>query len=298
MPRRLWRAYVRPTHVAEAIEALRTSPPPIAVIAGGSDLVLDLQQGRHPAVHTLVDVTEIEEMRHLEVRERALFVGASVPLARIAAAPLVRAHALALAEAVGQMASPQIRNVATLGGNVAHALPAADGAIALLALDGRAEVASPQGRRVVPLTDLYLGPGKSALRPDELLVGFYLPLTAPGEASAFRRVMRPKGVALPILNVAVWLQRQGGRIAAARIAMGPFGPVPRRATAAEHALQGRPLDEEALHRAAEALLAEARFRTSPHRATAAYRRRLAPVLLRAALQTAWQRAASREETSP
>jgi len=288
----LWKRYLRPKSIAEALDALTASRGRAALIAGGTDLMLDLQQGRRAAVETLVDITAIPELQRLEVREASLFVGAGVPLSRVAASREVQTHAQALAEAAGQMAGPQVRHVATLGGNVAHALPAADGAMALLALDARAEIASPAGRRESPLPALYRGPGQSALAPDELLVGFHLPLRQPGQASAFRRVMRPQGVALPILNAAVWLARAGAHIASARIVVAPFGPVPRRALAAESALCGQPLTPQAVDRALEALLAEARFRTSRYRATAEYRRHLAGILLREALHTAWERAAA------
>ncbi len=285
----MWQTYLRPKTVDEALQALAEAGEAAVLIAGGTDLMLDLQQGRHPPVQTLVDITEIPELRALERRGGELFVGAGVPLNRVAASPLVRAHATALAEATGQMAGHQVRNVATLGGNVAHALPAADGAIALLALDAQAEVASLEGRRRVPLADLYLGPGRSALRHGEVLVGFWVPLAQGVTASAFRRVMRPQGVALPILNAAVWLARADGRIAHIRIAVGPFGPVPRRATAAEGVLCGRIPDDAALDAALEALLREARFRTSRYRATETYRRHLAGILLRETVRQAWQR---------
>ncbi len=287
----MWQTYLRPKTVAEALQALAARGKDAVLIAGGTDLMLDLQQGRHPPVQTLVDITEIPELRVLEIRGDALFVGAGVPLNRVAASPLVQQHAAALAEATGQMAGHQVRNVATLGGNVAHALPAADGAIALLALAAQAEVASPAGRRRVPLADLYLGPGRSALKHTEMLVGFWLPLAQQPAASAFRRVMRPQGVALPILNAAVWLAREGDRVAQIRIAVGPFGPVPRRALAAESALCGQTPDEATLDAALEALLREARFRTSRYRATETYRRHLAGILLRETVRTAWQRAA-------
>ena len=285
----LWQRYYRPETLEEALHLLATIPG-AAILAGGTDLILDLQQGRRKPLAAAVDVSAIPDLLALEERAGQLFIGAAVPLSRIAASPLVREHAQALAEATGQMAGPQVRRVATLGGNVAHALPAADGAIALLALDAQAEVIGSQGRRRVALAALYRGPGQSALAPTELLVGFYLPLGGPGRASAFRRVMRPQGVALPILNSAVWLHREGERIAQVRIAVGPFGPVPRRALAAESALCGQPLTAETIAQAVEALLREARFRTSPYRATQAYRRHLAGILLRDALRLAWERA--------
>src|ERR671923_399924 len=138
----LWQEYLRPTNLSQALKAFAEASRPILPIAGGTDLLLDLEQGRHAPVHTLLDVTSIEEMTALEVRGNELFVGAAVPVNRIVLDPLVITHAQALTEACNLIAGPQVRNVATLGGNVAHALPAADGTIALLALNAQAEIAN------------------------------------------------------------------------------------------------------------------------------------------------------------
>jgi CO/xanthine dehydrogenase FAD-binding subunit len=205
----LWQEYKRPASVAEALQALTSAPGPAMPIAGGTDLLLDLKQGRHAPIHTLIDLTFVPEMTALELRGDELYVGAAVAVNRVALDPLVGAHAQALVEACNLIAGPQVRNTATLGGNVAHALPAADGTIALTALEAQAEVASPTGTRRMPFTSLFLGPGKSALnKSEELIVGFYLNQVKKGQASCFKRIMRPQGVALPILNCAVWLERK------------------------------------------------------------------------------------------
>jgi carbon-monoxide dehydrogenase medium subunit len=286
----LWQQYIFPTSVSEALQALASAPGPALPIAGGTDLMLDLRQGRHPPIHTIVDLTAIPEMTLLELRQGALFIGAAVPLARIARDPLVARHARALAEACELVGGPQVRNVATLGGNVAHALPAADGTIALLALDAEAEIAGISGRHCVPFGELFLGPGKSALKHgEELLVGFYLPLLKSGQATAFQRIMRPQGVALPIINLALWLEREGLTIKQTRIAAGPGGPTPWRARDAEKILVGKPLNDETFHATLEALLARVRFRSSARRASADYRRHLVGTLLKGTLETAWER---------
>ncbi|GAB4531286.1 MAG: xanthine dehydrogenase family protein subunit M [Anaerolineales bacterium] len=287
-----WTHYITPSCLSDVLRALQEAPAPARVVAGGTDLLLELRQGSQPPLHTLVDVSAVPEMRGIELREGRLRIGAAEPISRIANSPLVHTHAQALSEAASLIGGPQVRNVATLGGNVAHALPAADGAIALAALDAVAEIASPAGVRRAPLTSLYRGVGQTALAGDEVLLGFSLPLRGPGEASAFRRVMRPQGVAVAILNVAVWLRREGERIAEARLSVGPSGPVVRRMTAAEDALRGQPLSEETIRRAHAAILQQASFRTSRHRATKAYRERMAGVLLRETLTSAYERAAA------
>jgi len=286
----LWQQYLRPTSVSEAINALTSAPGPALPLAGGTDILLDLQQGRHSPVHTIVDLTEIPEMKSLELRDDRLFVGGGVPLSRIARDPLVATHARALVEACDLVGGPQVRNVATLGGNVAHALPAADGTIGLMCLDAQAEVAGPSGGRRVSMPELFLGPGKSALGSGEIIVGFYVDQTKPGQASCFKRIMRPQGVALPIINNSVWLERDGDAIKGIRIAVGPGGAVPFRARKAEAFLAGKPYTGETFKSALDALIEEVKFRTSKMRATSEYRYHLVKNLLKDTLGTAWERA--------
>jgi xanthine dehydrogenase FAD-binding subunit len=286
----LWKEYLHPQTVQEAVDALASAPAPAIPIAGGTDLMLDLQQGNHAPVHTLIDLAGIPEMCLLEIRGEKLYIGAGVPHNRIVESPLVQEHASSLVESCGLIGGPQVRNSATLGGNVAHALPAADGTIGLLALNAEAEVASPSSRRLLPLHELFAGPGKSTLAHDEIIVGFYIPLRKPHQASAFCRVMRAQGIALPILNLAAWVERDGDVIRAARVAVGPAGPTPFRALETSAYLSGKFFSEETIAGAQETLLAEAKFRTSPARATAEYRRELVVVLLKNALSTAWERA--------
>lgn len=286
----LWKEYLHPQTVQEAVQALASAPAPAIPIAGGTDLMLDLQQGNHAPVHTLVDLSGIPEMRALEIRDGKLYIGAGVPHNRIVESPLVQEHATSLVESCGLIGGPQVRNSATLGGNVAHALPAADGTIGLLALDAEAEVASPSSRRLLPLHELFAGPGKSTLAHDEIIVGFYVPLRKPRQASAFCRVMRAQGIALPILNLAAWVERDGEVIRAARVAVGPAGSTPFRALETGKYLSGKTFNDETIAGAQEVLLSEAKFRTSPARATAEYRRELVVVLLKNAFSSAWERA--------
>lgn len=287
----LWQNYVRPKNLSEAMDAFANAPRPLMPIAGGTDLLLDLEQGRHSPVQTLIDVTSVAEMTALEVRGDELYIGASVPVNRVATTPEVVHHAQALTEACNLIAGPQVRNVATLGGNVAHALPAADGTIALTALNAVVEVASATGTRRVAFKDMFVGPGKSSLKHgEELLVGFHLPLSTSHQSSCFKRIMRPQGVALPILNCAVWLERENDAIKDVRIAVGPGGGTPFRATQAEDVLRGKSPNAETFESVLDALLAQAQFRTSARRASADYRRHIVSGLFKDVIETAWERA--------
>ena len=285
----LWTNYHVARSIDDALQVLTNAPGEALIIGGGTDLLLDLQQGRHAPVHTLVDVTQIPELIALEIHNGELFIGAGLPHRKIVQSPLVLQNAPGLVEACGLIGGPQVRNTATLGGNVAHALPAADGTIALMALDAKALIVGSEGRRTVPLAKLFLGPGKSALK-NEVLVGFRLPLRGTGEASAFKRVMRPQGVAIAILNLGVWLRRTEDKLVEVRIAVGPSGPVPRRMLKTESVLRGQSLTPETFRQAYETLLSEASFRTSRHRATSEYRQHVVGVLLEETLAVAFERA--------
>ncbi len=292
---KLWSNYVLAATIDEAVQALVTAGGAATPVAGGTDLLLELQQGRHAPVETLVDVSAIPDLQRLEERNAELFIGAGVPVSQIVRHPLVRRHAPGVVEACGLIGGPQVRNTATLGGNVAHALPAADGMISLVAMGAQAEAAGPGGLRRLPILDLFRGLGKSILTESrEILTGFYLPLRQPGQASAFSRIMRPQGVALPILNMAIWLQCSGERIEGARIAVGPAGPTPQRAREVEEFLTGKLYLPQTTIEAVDLIRATLKFRTSPRRATAEYRTHLVGVLLLEVLEKAWLRAGSGE----
>lgn len=288
-PMNLWQKYHVSRSISDALRILADSPGDSQIIAGGTDLLLDLQQGRFPPVGTLVDITRIPEMTVIEMVGEKLFIGAGASHKTINQSRLVQENCAALAIASGLIGGPQVRNTATIGGNVAHALPAADGTIALLSLDAVAEIATLSGKQRVPLLDLFLGPGESTLKKSgAILTGFYVDLKKPGQSSTFRRIMRPQGVAIAILNMAVWLQKEARTIVDIRISVGPSGPIPRRMKLAEDVLRGKALTQGIVSAAQDAILEEASFRTSRHRATKEYRQKMAGVLLEENLKELFQ----------
>jgi carbon-monoxide dehydrogenase medium subunit len=306
----LWQEYLTPTTLAEALEALAHYGAAAKVVAGGTDLILEMQQGHTPVepgqpYAALVDVTHIAGLDAIQVDGVHLVIGAAATHAQVEASDLLRAHAAALVESCSVVGGPQVRNVATLGGNVAHALPAADGTIGLLAMEAEAEIATwapEQAGRVqrawLPLTALFAGPGRNTLESGQLITAFRIAKRAPRSGSAFDRIMRPQGVALPILGLAaqVQVEETGRRALRATIAVGPAGPVPFLAHGAEAALcAARDLSgglEEALAGVLVAAHAEVAFRTSKHRASRAYRDEMLDVLLRRVLTRAIGRARS------
>lgn len=288
-----WNRYIVAKSVHEALLALATAQGEARLIGGGTDLLLEIQQGHHPPVDTLVDISQISEIRNIEIVGSMFQIGAGTTVHDIAESGIVRKYATALAEACELIGGPQVRNSATIGGNVAHALPAADGMIALVALGAEAEVAHVDGSiKRVPILELFLGPGKSTLSARaEMIRRFYLPIDSNRKnASAFSRVMRPQGVALPVLNMAVWLAREGERIADIRIAVGPAGPTPQRANSVEDALRGIEYTQIDMSAIKGVWRNSMRYRSSAMRATAEYRYHLSSVLLEDVLEKAWKRA--------
>lgn len=306
-----WQHYHTPATVAEALGLLHHYGDQAQLIAGGTDLILDMQSGAHAPVTALVDVTQIDDLTtiHTETGDDAQWVvlGAAVTHTQIERSEIIEAHGAALVESCSVVGGPQVRNVATIGGNVAHALPAADGTIGLLALNAEVQVctlATPEEnggngvskraltREWQPLLSIFAGPGRNTLGGNQLLSAFRFPQRRPRQASAFDRIMRPQGVALPILGLAanVTLDESLQQVVQATIAIGPAGPIPFRAISAETVLTSAPLNDGLLEAAVEAAQSQAQLRTSRHRASQEYRHEMVAVLLRRVLQRAIARA--------
>ncbi|GAB4471278.1 MAG: xanthine dehydrogenase family protein subunit M [Anaerolineae bacterium] len=288
-----WDRYYTPHTLPEAIDILEQYGGAARVVAGGTDLLLEIKQGRQPPVAALVDITHIAELARISEQDGEVFIGAAVTHTEVVRNALLAERATCLVESCGVVGGPQVRNVATLGGNVAHALPAADGTTSLVALDADAEVWQGGARRRVNILEMFKGPGKSILDPThDILLGFHVKLSGPHEASAFKRIMRPQGVALPILGCAVWvrLAEDLHTVEETRICISPTAPVPIRAASVEEVLRGHAYDKGRLTLALEVARRDIHPRASKYRATAEYRAEMIEVLLRRALPLAVERA--------
>jgi CO/xanthine dehydrogenase FAD-binding subunit len=289
-----YREYFQPETIEEAVNALANAELQSAVIAGGTDLLLDLRQGRHNPVDQLIDVSGIAAMGKITIQEDMVYLGAAVTHKNIIRSVILHDHARCVVEGCGLIGGPQVRNVATIGGNVSHALPAGDGTISLLALDTEVQLASPDGRSWQPLIDIFAGPGQVNFdRSREIVAAFRFKTRGPREGSAFHRIMRPQGVAIAILNMAAWVRLSDeNTLETARISCGPAGPKPFRARKTEQFLTGKNWNEGTLKKAVEVLAEEVSLRTSAYRATREYRHMLLPVLLREVMDNAVRRANS------
>lgn len=284
--------YITALTVEEALAALTSLRGEGRIIAGGTDLVIQLQRGERK-VACLVDVTRIPGLDDIRRQDSYVIIGATATFAQIERSPLIRELAPLLSEAASWVGSPQIRNVGTLAGNVVNAQPAADGSIALLALDAEAEIANLTGRQWVPVANLFVSPGVSRVDAStEMITAFRFPVRAPREGSAFERLARRKALALPLINVAarVLLDASGEHVRDARITIGPVASVPFRAQQAEQALRGRAISAEAISEAVEAAVHESKPRSSLLRASKEYRRELIRTLTKRALTRAIEKA--------
>lgn len=304
-----WQSYHTPTTLGDALTLKRQYGPKAQLIAGGTDLILDMQSGHHPPVEALVDVTRITGLNEIRTEttpgpdpQEWIVIGAAVTHTQIERSPLIQAHAAALVESCRVVGGPQVRNVATIGGNVAHALPAADGTIGLLALNADVQVCTldDQGHLDCawqPLLSIFAGPGRNNLSDSQMLGAFRFPHRQAHQGSAFDRIMRPQGVALPVLGLAARVtvnntdDAAGTQVTDATIAIGPAGPIPFRATAAEAILTDAPYDDALLDQVIAAAQAQAKLRTSKHRASRDYRHVMIEVLLRRVVPRAITRAA-------
>ena len=263
-----------PSSLSDLLPLMGGVPRELQMVAGGTDLMVKV--GRQASGRLgLIDLSGVEEMKGIEVTESEAVIGALETMTAITEHPLLNRFAPALAQAAGRVGSWQIRNRATIGGNLVNASPAADTPPALAALEATAKVLSPQGWRELSVTDFPLGPNRNSLAPDEVLVSLRLPLK-PGRRSAFSKIGSRREVSISRLNLAISVDLDAGRnIAQARVYMGTLGialrPCPQaETTLREHGLE----DEEALGRA----LADTAAEAIPGRATLAYKQSAARAL--------------------
>ncbi|MCC7071544.1 MAG: xanthine dehydrogenase family protein subunit M [Deltaproteobacteria bacterium] len=276
-------AYHRPATLDAAL-VLKAREPTARYVAGGTDLWVQARK-RKAAPVPLISLQNIAELRGISVGDKGLRIGATTPLSDLLRHELVRAELPALAMALGTLASQQIRNVATVAGNLCNASPAADTAPPLLVHDASVELRGASGARTVSLASFLVGPGKTTLAPGELLAAIVVPRPAKGTKSAFLRQGRV-AMDLSLASVAALVCIEDDRQApVVRLAAGAVGPVPMRLPKAEAALAGRPLDAAALVAAAEVAADEVAPITDL-RASAGYRRRLVRVLCERALRLA------------
>jgi len=280
--------YIAPATPDEVVQLLQEHRDALRLMMGGTDLFVRMRQGAiRPKI--VVDVKHLPGMRDIQHDERAgLTVGAAVTMNEIASHAQVQVHYPLLAEAAHSVASYQVRNRATMGGNLCNASPCADTAPAVLVLEGDIALYGASGERAVPAKEFFVGPGSTAIQPDEFVTAIRFPLPPNGSESKYMKLGRNKGGDLALVGVAVlgFPDRAAASGYGFRIALGSVAPVPLRVAAAERVLAVRPPDENTFALAAEKAM-EAAAPIDDVRASAAYQKAMVRTLTLRGLQKVW-----------
>ncbi len=285
--------YLAPQSLDEAIALLRERGDGGKVLAGGTDLLVQMKEaGLHPSY--VVSLRRLRELRGVDFDEsQGLRIGPTTTMAELAGHPVVQRRYPVLADGARIVGSVQTRNMATLGGNLCNAAPSADTAPPLLVLDAQAEIAGPGGRRQMSLDGFFTGPGQTVVGRDDILVGLTIPTPAANSGGYYARHTPRAEMDIAVVGVAalVTLEPDGETISEARIALGAVAPTPMRVPEAEVSLAGQSASEEAFQKAGE-LAASAARPISDARGSAAFRRHLVAVMTVRCLRQAVERARS------
>jgi carbon-monoxide dehydrogenase medium subunit len=278
----------RDSQHAVALLAQHAATAKVKVLAGGTDLMADLKFSSH-SPEVIVDISRAEDLRSIVISEAGLSIGALVTHTEIMRSPIIRNMFPALVDAAHTIGAVQTRNLGTLGGNLVTAVPSVDSGPTLVALDALVTILGSSGRRQIPLAEFFVGPRKTALKADELLVDIVIPKENLGKPTHFLKFGLRKGQALALVNVGAsfWVDWSKQTFVAPRIALGAVAPKVIHAAAAEAYLEGRAITPEAMAEAGRLAAGDAKP-INDFRASADYRRHLVAVLTRRALEGAYE----------
>jgi len=281
--------YDAPTTLDQAVSILKTHGENARPFCGGTDIIIQLRAGVRRTEH-LVDVKKIKELQVLSFdAKKGLRLGAAVPCIEISESDVMRRHYPGLTEAAHLIGSLQIQNRASVGGNLCNGSPAADTTPALIVLGARARIVDPNGEREVPVEAFVVSPGRTVLKPGELLVELLVPAPAPHSSDAYLRFIPRNEMDIAVVGVGAAVTLDGDKVKAARIALAAVGPTPILASKAADAIIGMKLDDAALEAAGRAASA-ACSPIDDMRGTAEFRLHIAAVLTRRVLSIAAERA--------
>lgn len=284
--------YIVARDLPDAIALLEREKASARLIAGGTDVIVRARRGFFRDV-TLIDITKVAELKGIALQEDgSVRIGATTRLTDIVDSPVLQEHFPIVGEAAAKVGSVQIRNMASLGGNIANASPSADTILPLLVLKTTALAEGPDGRREIALEQLFTGPGRTCLDPAEVLTGFRLPKPAKGTGMSYIKHSRRVAMDLATVNCAAAIAVDGsGSACDASVALGAVAPTPVLLPEVARYLKGRTageVDAKELYRLAEG-------RISPIedvRAGVAYRKEMIALLLEQAVSLAYERAST------
>jgi len=271
--------YFKPRSLEEALR-LKETTPDAWFIAGGTDLLVKIKDNEIQT-SALISLRSIQELSSAEVNKVAR-IGALTTINDLIKNPALCENFLLLVDAAKQLGSVQIRNTATIGGNLCNCSPAADTALPLLVLDAKVRLQSIQDSREMRLSEFFMGPGESCLSSDEIMTDILLEPFPPSAKAAFLKIGRVK-MDLAIASVALLLEMEGERCRKVRIAAGSVAPVPLRLSKVEELLEGEPVSKE-LVTEAQKMASEVVAPITDIRASEEYRRHIVGVLVRRALE--------------
>jgi CO/xanthine dehydrogenase FAD-binding subunit len=263
--------YIRPQDLGEALDFIKAHGPDTTILAGGTDVMIDMRSGTLQPKY-LLDISRLSALREIELRDSELTIGAAVTISEIHTSDIIARHAPALQKAADRFAGRQVRNIATIGGNVAHCSPCGDTIPPLLIHDAVAVVVNPSGQRYVPIEEMAGGPYHCTLRPSELITHFILkPKPEAVDFADFQKIGRRKELAIARMSMAAMLAQESDKsISFIRFALGSCTPTPHRFREIEEMLQGRVPDEILLWEAGR-VLAERMIEITGRRSSAVYK---------------------------
>ena len=280
----MWQNYYLAESIMDAVTTLADVGPQGRIIAGGTDLVLEIEKGVHKDVRTIIDISKIIELEEIyEDQDGVIHIGPLATHNHVIASQLIRDKAYALLQACWEVGSPQIRNRGTVAGNLITASPANDAICPLMALGAKVKLLSVRGERVIPLSDFYSGVRKTVIEPDEVLVDIFFDGLSPDHHAYFIKTALRKAQAISVINITVVLKLIDGQIQDPQITLGSTAPTIIHAVEAEKYLEGKQFNQDVIAKASS-LTAEAARPISDVRGSADYRDYMVGVIARRALQ--------------
>ncbi len=278
----MWKEYINAVSVEQVLSLLAEKKGQARILAGGTDLVLEMRQGLHEGIQTIIDISRVGELSKITLEDDLIHLGAGVTHNQCLADPIIRTHALPLALACWEIGAPQIRNTGTIAGNLVTASPANDTIVPLFALDASLVVRSRNGERRIPLKDFYTGVRRHVLEADELATEIVFRKMEPNQQGVYLKLGLRKAQAISLVNMAGVVTLENGRVVKATITLGAVAPTIIHAEKAEQYLEGKELSDEHIQKASQ-LAREAAHPIDDIRGSAAYRQQITQVLVRRGL---------------
>lgn len=255
--------YHAPTTVAEAVEMLDKYQSSCAVVAGGTDVVIELNE-RHKTPEHVISISKLDELRYVKEEDGMVKIGALTTFNDLENNPYVKEKLPALYETAIHVGSPQIRNLGTIGGNVVNASVAGDSPTTLVTLGASVVLRSAKGERIMTIEDFNKGPGNCAIRPDELMIEARFPVIGPDEAVGYFKIGKRKSLAIVVLAVSIYVKRTAdNKVEDCRVVLGAVSKHPMRSPELEELLKGKSLEAGVLYDTLPALPMPSRPQSPP-----------------------------------